>query len=222
MTKLPGGRFAMGSHEDRTELPVHEVTIAAFAIGKYPVTLGQWRQCVAAKACKPGPDGDDDLPVYGMSWNDAQDFVKWLSAATGAHYRLPSEAEWEYAARGGTHSKYWWGERLVPGKTACKGCGTNYQASRPMKIGSFSPNPFGIYDIDGTVAQWVSDCWHKNYEGAPRNGKSWDARDCDQHVLRGGAWNNDVSYLRTSSRDFYDTSVRYPSHGFRVARSLSH
>jgi formylglycine-generating enzyme required for sulfatase activity len=226
MIKLPGGRFEMGSREDGTELPVHEVTVAAFALGKYPVTLAEWRKCVAAKACLVSPEGDDQIPVYGISWYDAQDYVKWLSQASGAQYRLPSEAEWEYAARANTRTKFYWGDTLQPSKSACKGCGTEFRTNRPMKVGALPPNPFGLHDLNGTVSQWVADCWHKDYRGAPRDGVPWvnkeNERDCGQRVIRGGAWNNDVSYLRSSSRDFYDATVRYETHGLRVARTLPH
>ncbi len=222
MIKLPASRFEMGSRDDRTESPVHEVTVAAFAIGKYPVTLREWRKCVAAQACYFSPDGDDDLPVYGISWNDAQEYVKWLSRVGGAQYRLPSEAEWEYAARGNTRTKFYWGDSLQPSEAACKGCGTDFRVNRPMKVGAMPANPFGLYDLNGTVSQWVADCWHKDYKGAPTNASPWleKDRECSQRVLRGGAWNNDASYLRTSSRDFYDASVRYETHGLRVARDV--
>jgi formylglycine-generating enzyme required for sulfatase activity len=219
MVEIPAGSFQMGSNDDSSEKPVHAVSIAAFAMSRYPVTIGEWKACVAAKACNYEPKGDDNLPVYNVSWNDAQRYVAYLSRATGKKYRLPTEAEWEYAARGHTTSKYWWGNQVEPGKAACKGCGSNYQVDRPMKVGSFAANPFGLYDMTGTVAQWVSDCWHRDYHGAPHNGASWDARGCTHHVLRGGSWRNDASYLRTSSRDSYDTDVRYETHGFRVVRS---
>jgi formylglycine-generating enzyme required for sulfatase activity len=222
MVDIPAGTFQMGSNEDATEKPVHNVTVAAFAMSKYPVTIGEWKECVAAKACTYEPKGDDDLPVYNVSWNDAQRYVNWLSQRSKQKYRLPSEAEWEYAARGNTTSKFWWGNQVVPGKAACKGCGTEYQINRPMKVGSFAANPFGLFDMTGAVAQWVSDCWHRDYRGAPQNGSSWDVRGCTHHVLRGGSWKNDASYLRTSSRDSYDTDVRYETHGFRVVRTKGH
>jgi formylglycine-generating enzyme required for sulfatase activity len=219
MVEVPGGSFQMGSNEDASEKPVHSVSIAAFSLSKYPVTIGEWKECVAAKACTYVPKGDDDLPVYNVSWNDAQRYVRWLSQRTGKPYRLPTEAEWEYAARARTTSKYWWGNQLVPGKAACKGCGGNYQVDRPMKVGSFAANPFGLFDMTGSVAQWVADCWHRDYHGAPHNGAAWEAPVCTHHVLRGGSWKNDASYLRSSNRASYDTDVRYETHGFRVARS---
>ena len=219
MINLPGGQFIMGSQEDPSERPPREVTIAAFALGRYPVTLGEWRQCVAEKACSHAPSGDDNLPVHNVSWTDAQEYVAWLSKTTRTKYRLPSESEWEYAARAGTATRYWWGNSLVPGKAACKGCGTDANAALPVKVGAFTPNPFGLHDMTGGVAQWVADCWVRDYQGAPRNGAARELPNCRQYVLRGGSWKNDSSYMRSSSRDHYDAGVRYLAHGFRVARS---
>ena len=133
MINLPGGRFTMGSNDDPSERPPHEVTVAPFALGRYPVTIGEWRHCVADKACGYVPNGDDNLPVHNVSWTDAQEYVGWLSRTTQRKYRLPSESEWEYAARAGTTTRYWWGNSLLPGKAACKGCGTDANADRPMQ-----------------------------------------------------------------------------------------
>jgi formylglycine-generating enzyme required for sulfatase activity len=218
MINLPGGSFTMGSNEDASERPPHEVTIAPFALGRYPVTIGEWRHCVAEKACGYAPNGDDNLPVYNVSWTDAQEYVAWLSKTVQTKYRLPSESEWEYAARAGTTTRYWWGNSILPGKAACKGCGTDANADRPIKVGAFAPNPLGLHDMTGGVAQWVADCWTKDHQGAPRNGAARDLPNCRQYVLRGGSWKNDSSYMRSSSRDHYDAGVRYLAHGFRVAR----
>ncbi|MEN3383280.1 MAG: hypothetical protein V7608_3324 [Hyphomicrobiales bacterium] len=219
MVNLPGGQFTMGSNDDPSEKPSHDVTVAAFALGRYPVTIGEWRQCVADKACSYEPTGDDNLPIYNVSWTDAQDYVAWLSKTTQTKYRLPSEAEWEYAARANTSTKFWWGNSLLPNKAACKGCGTDANAALPVKVGAFAPNPLGLHDMAGGIAQWVADCWIKDYQGAPRNGTARELTNCRQRVLRGGSWKNDSGYMRSSSRDYYDTGVRYLTHGFRVARA---
>lgn len=218
MIAIRGGSFAMGSNDDPTERPVHQVTIKPFSIGKYPVTVQEWNECAAAKACSFTATGKDDAPVSNVSWADAQQYVAYLSLATKKPYRLPSEAEWEYAARGGTQSKYWWGDRLQPGMVACKDCG-DLAAEQPAKVGSFKPNPFGLYDMGGGVDQWVEDCWHRTYQGAPGDGSAWTGGDCFSHVLRSGSWKNDARYIRPANRDSYDTNVRYPTHGFRVALS---
>ncbi|MCB5174998.1 SUMF1/EgtB/PvdO family nonheme iron enzyme [Microvirga lenta] len=220
MVRLPGGSFRMGSDEDPSEKPVHPVRIEPFALGRYPVTVGEWNHCAAAKACSRSLDGESRAPARNLSWNDAQQYVAWLSKSTGQDYRLPSEAEWEYAARAGTTSRYWWGEKLAPKMANCKGCGEPHDTRQPVNVGSFPANEFGLHDLVGSVAQWVADCWHPNYQGAPTDGSAWSEPHCREHVLRGGSWRNDASYVRSASRAYYDSGVRYPTHGFRVARSL--
>src|SRR5260370_29690528 len=115
MTGLRGGSFTMGSNDDITEKPVHQVTIKHFLISKYPISVREWNECAAAKACVLMATGKDDAPVTNISWTDAKQFVAWLAATTRKAYRLPSEAEWEYAARGGTQTKYWWGDQMASG-----------------------------------------------------------------------------------------------------------
>ena len=220
MVSIPGGTFAMGSDDDPSEKPIHRVTIKPFAISKFPIIVREWNACVAAKSCTYVPTGKDDGPVANLSWADAQQFVEWLSKVTQKPFRLPSEAEWEYAARGGSRTKFWWGDQLQADMANCKGCNQPYDASQPLKVGSFKPNSFGLYDMGGNIHQWVADCWHKNYQGAPSDGSAWIDNDGLSHVIRSGSWKNDPSYVRPSSRDHYDTSVRYPTHGLRVAHSL--
>jgi formylglycine-generating enzyme required for sulfatase activity len=220
MIPLRGGTFVMGSNEDISEKPVHQVTIKRFAISKYPITVHEWNECAAAKACTFAATGKDNAPITNVSWSDAQQFVAWLAGVTRKPYRLPSEAEWEYAARGDTQTKYWWGDKLQPGMANCKNCSDTASAEQPLKVGSFQPNPFGLYDMGGGVDQWVEDCWHKTYQGAPSDGSPWSAGDCSSHVLRSGSWRSDAMYVRPANRDNYDTDVRYPTHGFRVALSL--
>jgi formylglycine-generating enzyme required for sulfatase activity/class 3 adenylate cyclase len=219
MTPIRGGSFIMGSNDDVTEKPTHQVTIKPFAIGKYPTTVREWNECVAAKACGFVATGKDDAPVTNVSWSDAKQFVAWLAGATRKAYRLPSEAEWEYAARGGTQTKYWWGDQFEPGIANCKNCTDIAATEQPIKVGSLKPNPFGLYEMGGGVDQWVEDCWHKNYQGAPADASPWLEGECSSHVIRSGSWKNDARYVRPSSRDSYDTNVRYPTHGFRVALS---
>ena len=219
MVSLPGGSFAIGSNDDPSEKPIHRVTIKPFAISKFPITIREWKECVAAKACDYIPVGNDDAPVGNVSWNDTQQFIEWLSNVTQKKYRLPSEAEWEYAARGGTQTRFWWGDQLQSDMANCRGCGGAYDPSQPLKVGSFKPNPFGLHDMGGSVGQWVEDCWHKDYQGAPIDGSAWIDKNCAARVIRSGSWKNDASYIRPASRDRYDTGVRYPTHGFRVVAS---
>jgi formylglycine-generating enzyme required for sulfatase activity/class 3 adenylate cyclase len=219
MKAIRGGSFTMGSNDDVTEKPTHQVTIKPFAISEYPISVRDWNDCAAAKACAFVATGKEDAPITNVSWSDAKKFVAWLAEATHKAYRLPSEAEWEYAARGGTQTKYWWGDQLQSGMANCKNCTDVIAPEQPLKVGSFKPNPFGLYDMGGGVDQWVEDCWHKNYQGAPADGSAWTEGDCVSHVIRSGSWKNDAQYVRPSNRDNYDTNVRYPTHGFRVALS---
>ena len=219
MIMLRAGTFMMGSNEDSSEKPVRQVTIKPFAISRYPISVREWNECAAAKACAFVATGNDDAPITNVSWTDAKQYVAWLADARGKAYRLPTEAEWEYAARGGTQTRYWWGEELQPGMVNCKNCTNIATTEQSLKIGGFKPNPFGLYDMGGAVDQWVEDCWHKNYQGSPSDGSAWVESDCSSHVIRSGSWKNDARYVRPANRDSYDTNVRYPTHGFRIALS---
>jgi formylglycine-generating enzyme required for sulfatase activity/uncharacterized caspase-like protein len=225
MLVLPAGTFTMGQKRgDRSERPAHTVSITSpFAIGKYEVTSGQWNECVKAGACSfkavKGNPGDN-TPVRDISWLDAQEYVRWLSRITKQEYRLPSEAEWEYAARANTQTRFWWGDKLGTGNANCKDCGGTWDRKMPARVDAYPPNPFGVYGTNGGVWEWVSDCWHKSYDGAPKDGSSWDKPDCRENVIRGGSWRNDASYIHSASRFKYDFSVRYIQNGFRVAKTL--
>jgi formylglycine-generating enzyme required for sulfatase activity len=130
-------------------------------------------------------------PVINVAWRDAVEYAQRLSAQAGKGYRLPTEAEWEYAARGGKETAYWWGKELVKGMANCKGCGSQWDAKETAPVGSFKPNPFGLYDTAGNVFEWVEDCWHDNYNGAPMNGSAWKEPGCgDSRVVRGGSYAN--------------------------------
>jgi formylglycine-generating enzyme required for sulfatase activity/class 3 adenylate cyclase len=220
MVTLRGGSFAMGSNEDVSEKPVRQVTVKPFAMGKFPVSVREWNACAAAKACGFTATGKEDAPVANASWSDAKQYVAWLAETTRKPYRLPSEAEWEYAARGGTQTRYWWGDQFQPGMVNCRNCSDIPAVDQPVKVGSLKPNPFGLFDMGGGVDQWVEDCWHKTYQGAPADGSAWVENECPSHVIRSGSWRKDSNYARTSNRGSYDTNVRYPTHGFRVALSL--
>jgi formylglycine-generating enzyme required for sulfatase activity/uncharacterized caspase-like protein len=225
MVPLPPGSFTMGSNSgDISERPPHHVTIAApFAIGKYDVTVEQWNACVAANAC-PKLSGENgaaaNLPARDLSWDDVQQYIKWLGKVTGKPYRLPTEAEWEYAARGGTATQYWWGEQMRKGNANCKGCGDPWHDEGPENVGTFAANPYGLYDMGGGVWQWVSDCWHSTYKDAPTDGRAWDSSGCDMRVIRGGSWREGADYMLASTRFKYSQSVRQSQNGFRVAKDL--
>jgi formylglycine-generating enzyme required for sulfatase activity/class 3 adenylate cyclase len=219
MVSLRGGSFTMGSNEDVSEKPVRQVTVKPFAMGKFPVSVREWNACAAAKACGFTATGKDDAPVGNVSWSDAKQYAAWLAETTRKPYRLPSEAEWEYAARGGTQTRYWWGDQFQAGMVNCKNCSDIPANDQPVKVGSMKPNPFGLFDMGGGIDQWVEDCWHRNYQGAPTDGSAWVENACTSNVIRSGSWRNDSSYARASNRGSYDTNVRYPTHGFRVALS---
>ncbi|CAG4892092.1 SUMF1/EgtB/PvdO family nonheme iron enzyme [Paraburkholderia gardini] len=225
MVSLSPGSFTMGSAtDDPSEKPVHHVTIEApFAIGKYEVTIEQWNACVDAKACPALSSNNNPsktAPARDLSWDDAQVYVKWLAKTTGKPYRLPTEAEWEYADRGGTTTQYWWGDKMVKGTANCKDCGNPWHTEGPENVGMFAANPFGLHDMNGSVWEWVSDCWHNSYQGAPTDGHTWDAPGCDMRVIRGGSWREGANYMLTSTRFRYSSSVRQSQDGFRVARDL--
>ncbi len=220
MISLRGGSFAMGSNEDASEKPVRQVTVKPFAMGKFPVSVAEWNACAAAKACGFTATGKDDAPVTNVSWSDARQYAAWLAETTRKPYRLPSESEWEYAARGGTQTRYWWGDQFQQGMVNCRNCSDIPPTDQPVKVGSLKPNPFGLFDMGGGVDQWVEDCWHKNYQGAPVDGSAWNENECTSHVIRSGSWRKASDYARASSRGNYDTNVRYPTHGFRVALTL--
>jgi formylglycine-generating enzyme required for sulfatase activity len=222
---LRPGSFTMGNNSsDPSERPAHKVTIsAAFAIGKYEVTVEQWNACVAAGACpRVSPDFNRiaNAPIRDVSWDDAQVYIRWLKGVSGKSYRLPTEAEWEYAARGGTSTAYWWGEQMRGGGAICKGCGEPSNREEPATVGSATANAYGLHDMNGNVWEWVSDCWHNSYKGAPADGSTWDEHDCRARVIRGGSWRNGPSYMLSSTRFKYDANVRFSEYGFRVARTL--
>ncbi|UFZ02674.1 formylglycine-generating enzyme family protein [Bradyrhizobium ontarionense] len=219
MVPIPGGAFSMGSNDDPSETPIHHVDIRPFALGRFPVTVGEWKDCVAAGKCADIALGPDDHPMANVSFQDTQDYVAWLSQHTGKAYRLPSEAEWEYAARGGRRTRFWWGDQMQAGMAGCGGCNESGAAQR-VKVGSFRANPFSLFDMGGGVDQWVSDGWHKNYHGAPADNTPWLADGSHVHVIRSGSWKSEPRYVRAASRDNYDGRFRYPTLGFRVASSM--
>jgi MHS family alpha-ketoglutarate permease-like MFS transporter len=219
MIELPGGSFRMGSTNDPAERPAHTVTVAPFLLAAHATTVSEWQQCVDANACPAVSKGRPDEPVTNVSWDDARAYAAWLSGVTKQPYRLPTEAEWEYAARAGTETRYAWGNAIAPGKISCKGCAGPVSLQYPPRVDAYPPNAFGFLAMGGGVAEWVADCWHRTYQGAPRDGSVWDAPNCRERVLRGGSWMEDASAIRPASRQFYDASVRYPTHGLRLARS---
>ncbi len=231
MVVVPAGSFMMGSPSGEAgrydnEGPQHQVTIpAAFAVGKYEVTFAQWDACVSDGGCSgylPSDEGwgRDDRPVISVSWEDIRDYIRWLSAETGKPYRLLLEAEWEYAARAGTRTRYSWGDGVGSGNANCNGCGSQWDDRMTAPVGSFAPNTFGLHDMHGNVNEWVEDCWHGSYRGAPSDGAAWTSRgDCGRRVLRGGSWSLLPRVVRAAFRLRSYTDERIYDLGFRVARA---
>jgi formylglycine-generating enzyme required for sulfatase activity len=235
MIVIPAGKFEMGSQvaeKDRNdnESPRHLVTIAqSFAVSKYPVTFADWDACVSVGSCpKEDDEGSDaDLggswmrPVINVNWYDAQKYVAWLSKMTGKPYRLLKEAEWEYAARAGTTTAYYWGDEVGQNNTNCRGCGS-WGGKTTSPVGSFKPNAFGLYDMVGNVTQWVLDCYHDNYHLAPTDGSARiTASDCSRRVVRSGSFLLAPRFSRSARRAFSFPDTRIDNKGFRVGRTLS-
>lgn len=217
MIRLPGGTYMRGSPEGEParnayEGPQREVTIAAFAIGAYEVTRDEWNACAADGACPDkGYSDNGTLPALGVSFREGEQFTRWLSKKTGKKYRIPTEAEWEYAARGGTQTAYWWGDRYESGRVATRA---------PAPVGSHPANGFGLYDVTGNAREWVADCYVNNYVNAPDDGGAVTAGDCGKRVVRGGAWTNPPADLRVANRSRIDAGVRAQYMGLRVAADL--
>ncbi|WP_096704966.1 formylglycine-generating enzyme family protein [Magnetospirillum sp. 15-1] len=220
MVVIPAGSFMMGADknlEDASdfETPRHRVTIARpFAIGKYEVTQAEW---MAVMGGNPSKFRGRLRPVEQVSWDDAQDFIRRLNAKTGKTYRLPTEAEWEYAARAGTTTAYSFGDdRSKLGQYAWF-AGNSGKETHP--VGQLQANRFGLYDMDGNVLEWVEDCWHDNYTGAPTDGSAWQGRSC-LRVNRGGSWYYIPSVFRSANRYRDNSGTRGNDLGFRLARTL--
>ena len=234
MVVVPAGSYLMGSPEDEVdrdpdEGPVHRVTIdEPFAVGRYEVTFAEWDACHADGGCTHLPDdqgwGRGTRPVVDVSWNDAEEYVRWLSGETGKRYRLLSESEWEYAARAGTTTRYWWGDDIGPNRANCDGCGSPWDTRQTAPAGSFPANAFGLHDMHGNVWERVQDCWNQSYQDAPGDGSAWESRECNQRVVRGGGFGTRPRYLRSANRGWNSSDSRLffgAEAGFRVARKLA-
>ena len=250
MVIVPAGSYRIGSplHEVGRyddEGPVHQVTIGQpFAVGVYEVTVGDYGRFVGAtgyagrNSCStygeegweerpgrtwrdPGFRQTEQDPVVCMNWEDARAYVAWLSGETSKRYRLLSEAEWEYVARAGTTTRYYWGDAIGRNRANCKGCGSQWDGRQTAPVGSFEANRFGLHDALGNVWEWVLDCWNESYVGAPSDGRAWEGGDCNRRVLRGGSWIDSPRDLRSAIRGGYTPAVIRPlDSGFRIARSL--
>ncbi|GLR62789.1 formylglycine-generating enzyme family protein [Marinospirillum insulare] len=215
------------------ETPQRQVSISAFQMGKTPVTLGQFKQYIAASGRTRLITNDfmkynkrgDAAPVVHVSWGDAQAMVDWLNTHHGGGWRLPSEAEWEYAARAGTRTRFYTGNCITTeqanfeGRSPATGCPRGNYRERLVAADSFAPNAFGLHGMAGNVLQWTQDCWNKSYRGAPSDGSARSSGQCDRRVVRGGFWGNYGADLRSAKRSNLDRDVRFYAYGFRLSRS---
>jgi len=222
MIWLPAGKFRMGDIQgggDDDEKPVHEVSIGRFAMSRYEVTFDEYDRFAEATSRNKPRDrgwGRGKRPVISVFWHDAVDYVKWLSEQTQKPYRLPSEAEWEYAARAGTDTKYYWGNQSGVNFGHFRGSGSEWSVQQTAPVGSFAPNDFGIYDTVGNVWEWVADPWHSSYDNAPSDGSVWKGEG-DFRVLRGGSFNDFSFSCRAAYRGRNTSGLRSCDLGFRVA-----
>ncbi len=245
MVTLPKGRFSMGTSDSviaalvgkygnggeryfKWESPQHRVAIGkSLAVGKFDVTFDDWAACVSGGGCtgnrSPGDNGwgKGKRPVINVSWDDAQDYVKWLSRKSGQKYRLLTEAEWEYAAQASTQTHYYWGNDLGKNQANCAGCDSEWDNKQTAPVGSFPANAFGLHDMAGNVWQWTEDCWNENYGNGPSDGSAWTSGDCGRRVVRGGSWNSAPWYLRAAARGRNNSGSQDEAVGFRVARTLT-
>lgn len=238
MVSIPAGKFIMGApaqekYSSDRERPLHQVKVANFLLGKYPVTQAQWKIVANLPKIKrelksnPAHFKGKHHPVDSISWLEAMEFCNRLSAYTGKQYRLPSEAEWEYACRGNTQTPFAYGATLT--SQLADYASTFAYASETVisyrkattNVGSFMPNAFGLYDLHGNIREWCADPWHENYHGAPNIAKAWD-KDGKQewHTLRGGSWANKPSHCRSAHRSGYPADSLNRAIGFRVAMNL--
>jgi formylglycine-generating enzyme required for sulfatase activity len=231
MVVVPAGTFTMGSapqtvHE-ASEEPQHDVTIARpFAVSKFELTFDEWDACVAYGDCAVVSDfgfGRGQRPVIFVGWDDARRYTAWLSSITGKSYRLLTEAEYEYAARAGTRTMFPWGDEVGSNNANCDGCGSQWDGSQTAPVGSFPRNRFGLYDMVGNVYEWVADCYHPDYTGAPADGSNWTAAcpDAHRHAARAGSWGANPGNIRSATRKPLSADAPNRFLGFRVGRTLA-
>ena len=222
MVVISAGSFRMGADYalyDQVQ-PIHTVWMRSFALSKYEVTFDEYDAFTDATGRERADDagwGRGRRPVINVSWDDAVAYTQWLSSQTGENYRLPSEAEWEYAARAGSRTMYSWGNDIGVNRANCDGCGSQWDAEKTAPVGSFSTNRWDIHDMHGNVAEWVQDCWNWNYKGAPADGSAWESGDCSERVLRGGSWRSEpYSSIWPAICSACRARVRLKSHRIRI------
>ncbi|MCH7880726.1 MAG: SUMF1/EgtB/PvdO family nonheme iron enzyme [Proteobacteria bacterium] len=226
MVQVPSGTFRMGGASgiiSADEVPRHKVNIESIMVSVYEVTYAEYDLFAKSSNRKlPDSSGWDRKthPVNNISWDDALRYTKWLSKQTGKIYRLLSESEWEYVARAGTTSSFWWGTSAGTSNAHCFDCKSDYNTSKPAKVGTYKPNTFGLYDTAGNLYEWVHDCYHRNYKEAPTDGSVWEGGDCEVRVVRGGAFRSPADSMRVENREKFPSKRGQYNVGFRLARDL--
>ncbi len=224
MVVLRADSFTMGSGSTSPsfeERPQHRVSLPRFAISKYEVTFAQYDRFVQATGrARPADEGwgRGKRPVINVSWQDAVAYTQWLSAQTGAHYRLPTEAEWEFAARSGGKKRFWWGSEVGKNHANCFDCGGQWSGSQTAQVGGYAASPFALHDVAGNVMEWVQDCYQPGYADAAPDGSAMVSGDCSSRAVRGGSYSSPASALRSASRDKRSPDARLDNLGFRVVR----
>ena len=226
MSIIPPGTFMIGSTKGRKrERPVSKITITkSLAVSRYEVTFDQWDACFNAGGCSKKPSdrgwGRHSRPVINILLTDIDEYVTWLTKKTGQIYRLPSESEWEYAARAGSQTEFSWGDEMQTGAANCRGCGTKWSGLKSAPAGQFKPNAWGLYDMHGNVFEYVTDCWSRNHYNIPTNGLAKKTASCLSKVIKGGSWYYLPKVSRSASRVRNDKRVFSYFIGFRVFREL--
>ncbi len=218
---IKGGKFVMGdiSGRDKAALPAHRVAVGDFFLGRHEVTFDQYDMfCEETKKNKPDDNGwgRGNRPVININWHDADAFSKWLSKKSGKSFRLPTEAEWEYAARGGKGSRFWWGNQVGIGLANCDNCSSQWSGKTTAPVGSFKPNPFGLYDMNGNVYEWVQDSKHRNYQGAPDDGSAWISKNEKKKISRSGSWLMPAKEMTAYARSWDPANERNNTIGMRL------
>jgi len=226
MIVIPAGTFLIGSTKGKKrELPIKNITIRRpLAVSRYEITFNEWDACYAAGGCSRNPPdrswGRGKRPVINILHTDIAEYMDWISTKTGHKYRLPSEAEWEYAARAGSRTEFFWGDKMVLGSANCRGCGSRWSGHKSAPVGQFKPNAWGLYDVHGNVLEHVTDCWMPNHQSLPTNGSPVITKNCLSKVVKSGAWYYLSKVSRSASRVRNDIRVFSYFIGFRAFREI--
>ena len=223
MVVLAGGAFRMGHNSLGGEdfSPARSVKVGPFMMAAHEVTFLEYDRFARATGRELPDDqgwGRGTRPVVGISWEEARDYTAWLAQQTGRRYRLPSEAEWEFAARAGTTTPFWWGQNADSNRTVCFDCGSQWDNRSTAPVMSFPANPFGLYETAGNAMEWVADCYRARYQDAPNDGRALVSGDCANRVARGGAFNKPADSMRAFVRARFAPDAKLNMLGFRVAR----